>query len=737
MNKCTKSILLLLTLLFVSENIMAQHRKKVALVLSGGGAKGTAYIGAIKVIEEVGIPIDYVVGTSMGAIIGGLYSVGYTTTQLDSMVRTQDWEMLLSDKIERKRQTLTEREISEKYILSIPFSKKEKQIMDSGIVRGENLDELFSELIPEYNDSIDFDKLPIPFACVAVNLVDGKEVILRNGRLAESIRASMAIPGVFTPVKKGEMVLVDGGLLNNYPADVAKAMGADIILGISVQKDLRNKHKLKNVMDVVSQVTDVACRNKYENNKLLTDLFIKIDTEGYGSASFSSDAIDTLIYRGEKNTQENRTQLYNLKKKIGLDASFIPPQRIPFSYSSTNKSIFVSRIIMPKSERKHINKVFEQHNIREYTKVNIEQMENAVDELREKLPGIEFGYKLKPSCDGQVLEVRSDKKKNDNIKLGVRFDSEEIAALQVNAQMQLNTFVPSSISLTGRLGKRYLAQLDYVIEPTLKKRFNLSYAYRYNDLNIYQKGQRAYNVTYHQHTSKVCFSDEWLRNLRYEVGMSFEYYHNKNLLTLNPDNNRNLRAEHFLNYFFNLKYSSLDNSYFPMRGMAFQADYILHTDNFYQYDNHAPFSAVIASWTVALPLKTERLIVMPSIYGRVLIGNHISDVYANVLGGDIIGRYMPQQLPFVGISNIELAEKSILASNCKLRYKIFGEHYISLSGNIALTDNKLQDVLGGELIYGIGIGYGFNSKLGPLEATVGYSGYTDKINCFANLGFYF
>lgn len=737
MKKYAISFFCLLMLLFISENVAAQQRKKVALVLSGGGAKGTAYIGALKVIEEVGIPIDYVVGTSMGAIVGGLYSVGYTTAQLDSMVRTQDWEMLLSDKIERKKQTLTERENSEKYILSIPFSKKEKQIMDSGIVRGENLDDLFSELIPEYNDSIDFNKLPIPFACVAVNLVDGKEVVLRNGRLAESIRASMAIPGVFTPVKKREMVLVDGGLLNNYPADVAKAMGADIILGISVQKDLRNEHKLKNVMDVISQVTDVACRNKYENNKLLTDLFIKIDTEGYGSTSFSSAAIDTLIYRGEKTARENWAQLYDLKKKIGVEKSFIPQQRIPFAHSSTNNTIFVSRIILPKSDKRYVNKVFKQCNIREYTEISIGKIENAIDKLREKLPGVEFGYKLKPSHDGQVLEVRSDKKEIDNIKLGVRFDSEEIAALLVNAQMQLNTFVPSSISLTGRLGKRYLAQLDYVIEPTLKKRFNLSYAYRYNDLNIYQKGQRAYNVTYHQHTSKVCFSDEWLRNLRYEVGMSFEYYHNKNLLTLNPDNNRNLRAEHFLNYFFNLKYSSLDNSYFPMRGMAFQADYTLHTDNFYQYDNHAPFSDVVASWTVALPLKTERLVVMPSIYGRVLIGNPISDVYANVLGGEIIGRYMPQQLPFVGISNIELVEKSILASNCKLRYKIFGEHYISLSGNIALTDNKLQNVLGGELIYGIGIGYGFNSKLGPLEATVGYSGYTDKINCFANLGFYF
>ena len=716
---------------------MAQHRKKVALVLSGGGAKGTAYIGALKVIEEVGIPIDYVVGTSMGAIIGGLYSIGYTTSQLDSMVQTQDWEILLSDKIERKRQTLTERENSEKYILSVPFSKKSKQIMDSGIIHGENLDNLFSKLIPEYQDSIDFDKLPIPFACVAVNLVDGKEVVLHSGRLSEAIRASMAIPGIFTPVEKGNMVLVDGGLLNNYPADVAKAMGADIILGISVQKDLRNEHKLKTVVDVISQVTDVACRNKYENNKLLTDLFIRIDTEGYSSASFSPIAIDTLIYRGEKNTKEYRVQLYELKKKIGMEVSFIPPPRIPFSYSSINKTIFLSQIILPKSEQRYIRKVLQQYEIREYTEVSIRQIEKSLDYLREKLPDAEFGYELKSCYNGQILSIRYDKKETNNINLGVRFDSEEIAALLINAQIQLNTFAPSSISLTGRLGKRYMVQLDYIIEPTLKKRLNLSYSYKYNDFNIYQKGERAYNVTYHQHMGKISFSDEWLRNLRYEAGITFEYFSYKSLLARNPGDKLDFYTEHFLNYFLKLKYSSLDNNYFPVQGMTFQADYTIYTDNFYQYDDRTPFSALVALWATALPLKNNHLVFIPSLYGRVLIGSHTSDIYANVLGGDIMGRYMPQQLPFVGISNIEFVEKSILASNCKLRYKITGEHYASLFGNIAVTDNYLQDIFGGEIIYGIGIGYSFNSKLGPLEATIGYSGYTNKLNCFANLGFYF
>ena len=282
-----------------------------------------------------------------------------------------------------------------------------------------------------------------------------------------------------------------------------------------------------------------------------------------------------------------------------------------------------------------------------------------------------------------------------------------------------------------------MAQLDYIIEPTLKKRLNLSYSYKYNDFNIYQKGKRAYNVTYHQHTGKISFSDEWLRNLRYEAGMTFECFTHKSLLARNPDDKLDFHTEHFLNYFLKLKYSSLDNNHFPVRGMTFQADYTIYTDNFYQYDNYTPFSALVALWATALPLKNKHFVFIPSLYGRVLIGSHTSDIYANVLGGDIMGRYMSQQLPFVGISNIEFVEKSILASNCKLRYKIAGEHYVSLFGNIAVTDNNLQDIFRGEIIYGIGIGYGFNSKLGPLEATIGYSGYTDKLNCFANLGFYF
>ena len=142
-----------------------EQRKKVGVVLSGGGAKGVAHIKALKVIEEAGIPIDYIVGTSMGSIVGGLYAIGYTPEQLDSMVRKQDWTFLLSDRIKRSAMSLTERERSAKYIVSLPFTKNPKAAMSGGIIKGQNLANLFSDLTVGYHDSVSYTHLTLPTIC--------------------------------------------------------------------------------------------------------------------------------------------------------------------------------------------------------------------------------------------------------------------------------------------------------------------------------------------------------------------------------------------------------------------------------------------------------------------------------------------------------------------------------------------------------------------------------------------
>ena len=294
-------------------------RKKVAVVLSGGGAKGMAHIGALKILEKAGIPIDIVTGTSMGSIIGGLYAIGYNANSLDSMVRVQDWSYVITDKEDLTNQSLSDRQKQYTYLYSTGLMFGKRDTNAGGIIRGKNLAELFQQLCTGYTDSLDFTHdLRIPFACVATNIIDNSEIDFHSGRLPQAMRASMAIPAAFSPVRKGDMVLVDGGLKNNYPADIARQMGADIIIGVTVQGPPKTADDIGGAMSIIGQIVDVNCKNKYEENLAITDLHLQVDTRGYGAASFSHAAIDTLIRRGEEEAMRHWNEIIALKKRIGI-----------------------------------------------------------------------------------------------------------------------------------------------------------------------------------------------------------------------------------------------------------------------------------------------------------------------------------------------------------------------------------------------------------------------------------
>ena len=260
----------------VSSNT-AQKRDKVAVVLSGGGAKGMAHIGVLKVLERAGIPVDIITGTSMGSIIGGLYSIGYNAHALDSMVRVQDWSYVITDKEDMRRQSLNDRQKQNTYLYStgLAIGKQDKQ--GGGIIKGKNLAELFQQLCVGFTDSLDFSRdLRIPFACVATNIIDNSEVDFHSGRLPQAMRASMAIPAAFSPVRIGDMVLVDGGLKNNYPADIAREMGAEVIIGVTVQGAPKVAEDMNSTMSILSQIIDVNCKNKLDENLAITDLHLEV-----------------------------------------------------------------------------------------------------------------------------------------------------------------------------------------------------------------------------------------------------------------------------------------------------------------------------------------------------------------------------------------------------------------------------------------------------------------------------
>lgn len=331
--------ILIILLTLISLSIQAQERPRVAIVLSGGGAKGLAHIGALKVIEEAGLPVDIITGTSMGSLIGALYSIGYSTDELDSLVRAQDWIDLFTDRTDPNTLTLRQREEQNTYALIRGISSDRPE--RGGLIRGRNLEHLFRQLCTYYLDSMSFDSLPIPFACIATDIVTNTEVDLHSGSLIKAMRASMAIPGVFTPVRWGDSVLIDGGLQNNYPADIAQQMGADIIIGISVQSPLASAEELIDAGSVMNQIININCKKKYEENIAISDVFIQVDVSGYGAASFTSSAIDSLIRRGAEAARKHWDELINIRQSNHIDStvhkSSIPKTHAPFNANQSTR----------------------------------------------------------------------------------------------------------------------------------------------------------------------------------------------------------------------------------------------------------------------------------------------------------------------------------------------------------------------------------------------------------------
>lgn len=249
---------------------LAQDHLKVGLVLGGGGAKGAAEIGVLKYIEEAGVHIDYIVGTSIGSIIGGLYSVGYRSQQLDSLFVNTDWENIFSESIAGTQQ----------------------------------ISNVFSDLL-NLPDSVDFDSLPIPYRCVATDIINTEEVILQRGNLARAMRASMSIPGAFKPVKWEGKLLVDGGMLNNLPVDIAKKMGADIIIAIDLAQrkhenrdfSLKEEYGIGGVLDWLISRPDWK---KHNENRQMADIYINPNLKDYDASSFSRDDIRQMVLIGEE-----------------------------------------------------------------------------------------------------------------------------------------------------------------------------------------------------------------------------------------------------------------------------------------------------------------------------------------------------------------------------------------------------------------------------------------------------
>jgi len=734
--------------------LYALPRKKVGLVLSGGGAKGVAHIGVLKVLEEAGIPIDYIAGTSMGAIVGGMYAIGFSPTAMDSIMRAQNWLELLSDKITRDKLFFTEKEVSDKSLITIPFDKDRFHI-STGFLSGGSVMDMLSEYTVGYHNMKSFDDLPIPFACVGYDLISGDQVVMREGSLPLAIRASMSIPGAFATVERDGRILIDGGLINNFPVNVVREMGAEIIIGVDVSMmterlESQKKGEIReddydNLMFIINRMMERLARDAFEKNKSMTDLYIHPDTDPYTTASFNTTAVDSLLIRGERVARENWDAILAFKELIGIhpaDEIKLPPNRKAGTDSPVEDSVELGYIIFNGATTLNEKNLRRMLRFKEFSTIGTNSLREAVDRFKGTGSFSSLSYSLVEQDGRYNLTFNCRERSRSAVSVGIRFDTREIASGYINAIYAPPELHGGMVELTGRLSTNPYVNVGIFYQDAWLGKFGLSYTYRYGNMEIYTgRDTTSHNIRFHKNRVNLDLANFYYRNFNIYLGARFENFRSPSLIMANDDGLQRQRVrENLISYRAGVRYDSYDNANYPTSGVRFKAEYALYTDDLSQYRDDTPISALSFSLNIAIPV-TDRWTLVPALYGRFLYGKEFAFPMQNFVGGTQEAHYLDHQLPFYGFRPTEVVDNKFLATAFEARYRIWNNHFLWVKGNVARISHSMLELIEwdkGLFMLGAAAGYSYDSPLGPIDVLVEYGLHPGaKFGVYINLGKYF
>jgi len=715
-----------------------EKRPVVALVLAGGGAKGASHVGVLKVIEEEGIPVDIVCGTSIGSLVGGLYSIGYGANYLDTLLNSLNWTSLLSDKANYKQLTLEEKDKKQEYFYSIgmrDFFKRKNNVTGSGLIKGQNIDNLLTRLTIGYHDSIDFNTLPTPFSCVSTEMISYREYDFHDGILKRAMRSSMSIPSVFTPVRIDSMILCDGGMRNNYPVDLARKMGADIVIGVMFTDEKKyTVDDFKSPMAPLMRMVDNSTTNKVKENWENTDLKLKVDISGYSTSSFTKEAIDTLVRRGYKTASDKRDEFIALRNRIfgeNKKGRIKPHDRK--AIEATDK-LPLQQVVynkVSKADKWYLNK---KYDLKKRDSISINDIENTMTTLRTTLAYNDARYSLQKADSGYILSINTEEKKALTVNIGARFDNLEKAVLGLNG-IYSNEKIPFDIDLTLRLGQNYMTKIGATFKPFVWAGIKLSYMYKHHYFDLYEDGTERNNIKFDHHQIDLGVARFNFRNIAFDLMFRADFINYRTSMLNNITNLGNIENDNLWSYHARLNYNSQTDYYFPEKGTQFKAEYALYTSNLYKYKDNAPIQVLSALWKTAIPLG-KHFTVIPSIYGRIVEGKDIPFFLKNFAGGIFEGQFMQQQMRFTGFDNIEMLDDKFIATELTLQKKI-KNHNILLSGAVGAENDKFKDLLDRTLMIGGRLSYYYNTIVGPIGGSFSYSNYSKNLDFFLNIGFYF
>lgn len=750
-----------------------KYRPTVGLVLSGGGAKGAAHVGVLQYLVSNDVPIDLVVGTSMGGLIGGLYSLGYEPNEIDTLLRNMDWKMTLSDKVPRGYISYQEAKYKEKYLLAIPFhhtkepnvrsyydvrettlpKKREKKKMDigagehdatdllkdnllqslpSGYIRGQNINNILSSLSVSYQDSMDFVDLPVPFACVAADLVSGKEKFWHSGHIKNAMRSTMSIPGMFTPVKVDGMVLVDGAMRDNYPTTLAKKMGADIIIGVELSDSPKTYDDINNIGDVIVQGIEMLGKESFEKNVLVPDVTIKPNLEGYHMLSFDTESIDTIINRGYEAAVAQDSLLQVIKRNLGRGRHYRPPTK-PKAIDISKDSITLNQIYISAVATKEAVYLLRMMDIKSNEKVTKDMIEHEIAKIFGTNAYSYVNYELLGTEEPYDLHIDCRRGPAHQLGIGLRADTEEIVSILINVGLFTRRLQGSSFNFTTKLSANPSFEFLYSYDGMRMPTINALASVRYVDMGLFGLGRSRAKMSFFNARQEVFFSNIKWSYFDVKLGLRNDYFNMRSFYSLTPSE-YDYKHNDFLSLFCDARADTFDNGYFPTQGFTAGLSYAWTFAGFpTQFKN---FHAIQLDGKVVIPAGNIFSFI-PSFNFRFLFGDSAPLPYLNAMGGTIPGRYVSQQIPFYGLNNIAIMNRILTSFRADFRFKLAKNHFLTGIFNYARDSDTFKTYLQGQNTYGAAIEYSYNTFFGPITTNLHWSSLTEKLGFYLGIGYNF
>ncbi len=685
----------------IKDGFTIPKNPRIGLSLSGGGAKGFAHIGVLKVLDSLGVKVDYISGTSMGAIVGGLYASGYTGKEIEQIVMDTDFYSLIANEKTRQETSFFNKSV-DKYILTVPIKDGKINVLPKAISTGQKNIYMLKELFKNVSTITDFSKLPIPFMCVATNLESGKMKLFENGDLVSSIMASSAFPSLMDPVKINDSLYIDGAMTINYPSKPLKDKGIDIVIGVDLSQGLSSRKDLQSAISILNQVIDFGIQKETKNQYNYTDINIHPNLDGTGATSY--DAKKAILDSGYVEAQKYAQTLSLLPKREDILL------RAPMSsvYSNVYK---IDSLILENDHIFRKNYVLGKMNL----KIPSLQTYGGINKMIDKLYATNnyrlINYDIVQGNDKNYLKL--DVTEDDTrffLKFGLHYDEIFKTGLLLNATAKRLLFRNSTVSLDIVVGDQPRYYFNYFIDNGYIPGLGVYASGMSLDLkdeagNIFEK--------WNWFRSEVFLQSIWRDKYAVGAGISSDYFDSKITGTTGYNNSQN-----FLNAYAFIKSDTQDDRSFPTRGLFLSAEGKL-LDILNKFDDGRILQFKIDT-QLNFPV-TNWLTYRLGLFGGFTIGDNLSPYYNYRMGG-IFDQNLGNFVTFQGYQFGQTVAQNILISSSTAQFRLSKNFFADANFSFA---NLFDDLNVDDILHvsdsSAGLTAGYKSPFGQIKVNYSHS----------------